>query len=199
MEDHFRALADLHRVLTTLDLRYAIGGSLASSLAGEARSSLDADVIVELTLPTLPAFLTAVDLAFYSFPDRARDAVAAGRSFNIIHKETLFKIDIFVAGHDRLTPLQLQRRRVVVLTAAPALSLFFISPEDVVIAKLVWFKKTDETSDRQWRDVLGVLKVRRGTLDLDYLRTAAETCGVRRLFDRAVAEAGGETGQDSPH
>ena len=73
--------------------------------------------------------------------------------------------------------------------AAP-LDLFFASPEDTVLAKLEWYRKGGEVSDRQWRDLLGVLKVQGETLDRAYLDHWAGELDVSDLLHRALEEAG---------
>lgn len=190
MREYLEALGDFHAVCDSTDIAYAIGGSLASSLAGEARSSLDADVIALLVPESLPEFVRALDVAFYVFPEMAEAAVRSGRSFNIVHRASLMKIDVFVAGRDPLTSRQIQRRTRVRIPGDTARTLWFLTAEDVVLAKLVWFAKTEESSEKQWRDILGVLKVQGGALDVTYLEDAANACGVAALLTRAREDAG---------
>jgi hypothetical protein len=64
-----------------------------------------------------------------------------------------------------------------------------VSPEDIVLLKLRWFKETGGTSERQWNDVLGVLAVQAEALDFDYLTDSAKELGLQELLDRAKAEA----------
>ena len=65
--------------------------------------------------------------------------------------------------------------------------IWMASAEDVILAKLSWFRKGGEVSEKQWRDVLGILRVQRGRLDADYLRSMAESLGLSDLLDRALA------------
>jgi hypothetical protein len=76
------------------------------------------------------------------------------------------------------------------LTGEPGSEVNVASPEDTVLQKLLGYRKGGETSDRQWRDVQGVLKARGKSLDRDYLERWAPTLGVMDLLERAVTEAG---------
>ena len=60
--------------------------------------------------------------------------------------------------------------------------------EDSVLAKLEWFRLTDETSQRQWDDVSRLVQLHSGSLDVGYLCTMAESIGVRDLLDRLLRE-----------
>jgi len=111
-----------------------------------------------------------------------------GRSFSVIHLKGAFKFDFFPVSADAFAQSQLDRKRFIV-SAIPGLeSLEFAiaSPEDTVLAKLVWFRKGGEVSDRQWHDILGILKVQSSRLDLDYVRAWAERLGVFDLLERAL-------------
>lgn len=64
-----------------------------------------------------------------------------------------------------------------------------LSPEDVILQKLRWYDAGQRISERQWRDVLGVLKVRAGTLDEGYLRQQAADAGLGELLEQALDDA----------
>jgi hypothetical protein len=85
--------------------------------------------------------------------------------------------------------MQLERRRKAVLTTDPEQSAYIVSPEDAVLAKLEWYRMGAEVSDRQWRDILGILKTHSGALDLDYLYLWAKELKVNDLLERAVEES----------
>jgi len=121
-----------------------------------------------------------------------RDALRRRSSFNLIHYETAFKVDIFIRKIRPFDQMQLERRKLAVIVADPEQSVYVLSPEDTLLAKLEWYRLGGEVSERQWRDVLGILQVREGELDLDYVRTWARELQVTDLLERALNEAGGE-------
>jgi hypothetical protein len=164
---------------------YSIGGSLASSFAGEPRASLDADVVVALTSGQVAAVIDALGPEFYADEAAVQRAVAAGSSTNVIHKTTGIKIDLFVAS-STLDHQQLARRRAVLVAGR---TWFVHSPEDILLQKLLWYRKGGGSSERQWRDVLGILLVSRTSLDDRYLDQLAATLQLTELLDRARRES----------
>ena len=117
-----------------------------------------------------------------------RDAIRRRSCFNIIHLETMLKIDVFVAGSDALAREELTRARGHRVSDDPPRELVLASAEDIVLQKLHWYRLGGEVSDRQWRDVLGVLAVRAGNLDTAYLERWAGHLAVEALLDRAMAQ-----------
>lgn len=173
-----------------LGIPYAVGGSLASSLHGVMRSTLDVDIVADMRLEHVPPLVAALSKEFYADDEMMRDAVEHHSSFNLIHYETAFKVDIFVCKPRAFDGMQLERRRTTVIATDPERSIYVASPEDTVLSKLEWYRMGGEVSDRQWRDILGVLKVRAGELDLDYLRKWAWELQVTDLLERALKETG---------
>ena len=100
----------------------------------------------------------------------------------------MFKVDIFITKHSRFEHMQFQRRELQVVTEDPLRKAYVATAEDIILAKLQWYRLGGEISDRQWGDVLGVLKVQSGRLDLEYLRSWAFELDVLDLFQKAFRE-----------
>ncbi|HXV63282.1 MAG TPA: hypothetical protein VEK15_21465 [Vicinamibacteria bacterium] len=179
-------------LLEELGVPYVIGGSLASSVHGTMRSTGDVDFVVDLKPEDVPPFVQALGDEFYVSENRVTRSVEAGGSFNVIALEPMFKVDFFVAKDKPFESSQLRRGEALRVSRTANERVNVSTPEDVVVAKLRWYRKGGEVSDRQWEDVLGVLRVKSGTLDEEYLERMAEEVGVSDLLTEALDEAGGE-------
>lgn len=181
--DPLHVAARVAAALDALDVAYSIGGSLAGSFAGEPRATLDIDMVVALEATHVPALVRALENDFYIDSDALHRAVMERSTTNLIHQRTSIKVDLFIAGG---TPLdeELLHRRV----RLSGQDLWVHSPEDILLQKLRWFRRGGEVSDRQWRDVLGIVRVQGQRLDHDYLTAGALRLQVRDLLERALEE-----------
>lgn len=176
-------------VLESLGVPYAVSGSIASALYGVARTTQDVDIVADLRPAHIRPLVEALSPEFYIDEPAIAEAIAHKGSFNLIHLESMFKVDVFVARDHPLDSAVLSRARREALLPDPQVSAMLISPEDAVVAKLVWYRQGREVSDRQWRDVVGMLHVLTNTLDRLYLERFAEQLGVHDLLERALREA----------
>lgn len=176
-------------VLENLGVTYAIGGSLASAVHGVMRATMDADLVADLKMEHIEPLTQALGDAFYADVEMMREAVHRHSSFNVIHLDTMFKVDVFVAKSREFDRSQLARRQSCVLSEDPPRRAYITSAEDIVLAKMEWYHVGGRTSDRQWRDILGVIKVQQNRLEHDYLRRMATTLGVSDLLEQALDEA----------
>jgi len=176
--------------LEALGVPYAIGGSFASALHGVMRATMDVDLVADVHEEDVAPFVQALGDAFYADAEMMRGAIAQHRSFNLIHMDTMFKVDVFVARPRDFDRAQLARRQLHLLAEEPERRAYVASAEDTILAKLEWYRLGGETSERQWRDALGVIKVQGEHLDRTYMRRMAVKLGVADLLDRVLDEAG---------
>lgn len=184
--DPLLVVGHIARALEALGVRYVVGGSVASSVYGVPRATQDVDVVAELYGKHVDRFVAMLSAEFYVDGDMIRDALARQATFNVVHLATMFKADIFAFKREPWMESEMARGRVETLsTDGGPVSLRFASPEDTLLHKLVWFRLGGETSDRQWGDVLGILKVQGARLDHAYLAEWAPTLGIGALLERA--------------
>jgi hypothetical protein len=176
-------------VFQKLGVPYLIGGSLASTLYGMVRTTQDSDIVAEMRMEHLQPFVAALQDEFYVDDEMIAESIQRNSSFNIIHRETMFKVDVFIPRPRPFLQSQLARAQKQVFAFETEVSAKFASPEDTILSKLEWYRMGGEVSDRQWRDILGVMKTRAGELDLDYLKKWAGELKVGDLLEHALKES----------
>jgi hypothetical protein len=176
-------------ILDRLGIEYVVGGSFASSARGIPRATMDIDIVADLNDDNARSLVQAVQPDFYADESAILRSVRIKRHFNIIHIDTAFKVDVFVP-RNKFDRAQLARRVAEPFGPDQGSTVYVASAEDIVLAKLRWYLETSRTSERQWRDVLGVLQVQAGRLDLSYLKEWALELGLSEELDRALLEAG---------
>lgn len=174
-----------------LEIPYLIGGSLASAVHGIVRATMDADLVADIQPKQVPPLVALLEGEFYTDADMIQDAILHSSSFNLIHLETMFKVDVFILKQRAFDINQMERRISQPLGDALDEQAYFSTAEDLILAKLEWFRAGGETSDRQWRDILGVLDIQSDRLDFKYLQKWAEELGVQDLLQKALQAKGG--------
>lgn len=188
LDEPLHVVGELARVLDALAIDYVIGGSLASSVFGVPRSTADADILANIRDEHVDALVAALASDWYVDARMIRDAIARRRSFNVINLSAMFKVDVFVP-RDEWSAEELRRsvRRQFVLDGK-TVKLRFASPEDVLLHKLHWYRLGNRVSERQWLDVLGMLRVQGDALDWEYVDSWAERLGLVELLRLARSQ-----------
>ena len=175
-------------VLHGLGVPYAIGGSLASTFHGKARTTVDSDLVAELRLEQVEPFVNQLKVAFYVDESSVREAIEHRRSFNVIHLGSAYKVDIFIPRDRDFDRAQLSNAKAQIVATDPERMARMATPEDTILAKLEWYRLGGEQSERQWRDVRGIIEVQGERLDRDYMESQATGLGVEDLLQRALSD-----------
>jgi hypothetical protein len=188
-DDNLPVLRRVIAVLDDLGIPYALGGSWASSLHGKARMTHDADLSVEPFPGKESDFCATFDAEYYVSLPAVERAVRDRSSFNIVHTPSSFKVDAFVRKERPFERSLMARRSPRTLSDDPAHPIQCVSPEDIILLKLEWYRLGGEVSERQWTDILEVMRVQGDSLDGAYLDRWAAEIGVADLLARARTEA----------
>ncbi|MBI3693296.1 MAG: hypothetical protein HY238_00435 [Acidobacteria bacterium] len=175
-------------VFNRLAIPYMVGGSLATSVHGVPRSTNDIDLVADVRPEHIPALFAELSTEFYADPEMMRQALRAGRMFNLIHYESSYKFDIYPVRSQPYYQAAFARRKLdqYSFEGREVVQFYVESPEDAILAKMVWYRAGNEISERQWSDILDVIRVQQDRLDLDYLRRWAQSLKVADLLERAI-------------
>lgn len=190
MENPFEVLSHVTRALEEQGVAYVVVGSFASSMRGLYRATSDIDLVAALQPAHVRSLVEALQEKFYIDEQAVRRAVSMRGSFNAIHFDAVFKVDIFVAKDDDFTRQQLARRRAERATPDAPQEIFVATAEDTILAKLSCYRSGGEVSRAQWSDVLGIAGTQGSGLDVEYLREWAGRLEVSDLLERLLEEAG---------
>lgn len=180
-----KSLSLLADALEALGIPYLIGGSVASGARSIARATRDIDLVARIGTNQVRRLADALGPDWYADPQQMDEAIRRERAFNLIHKVGGHKIDIFPATQD-FHEAQLARATHVRLPLLDEGRDYPVaSAEDILLAKLRWYRDGGEVSDRQWEDISNILEMN-PSIDLAYLRTWAARLRVDDLLTRAL-------------
>ncbi len=172
-----------------LGVLYYVGGSVASSAYGIARATLDVDLVSNLQSHQVNLLVEKLKPAYFIDNEMILDAIKTRSSFNIIHLDSMMKIDVFILIDKPYPQKAFERKRIDTLDdEAGSIKIYLCSPEDIILNKLEWYKAGNQVSERQWLDVLGVIKVQGDSLELEYIKRWAEELDIIDLLEKALSE-----------
>ncbi|MHB0958869.1 MAG: hypothetical protein ACYC0X_15005 [Pirellulaceae bacterium] len=187
-DDLVDALSPVVAAFHRLGIPHYVAGSVASSFHGATRTTMDVDVVCELSEDRIGLFVQSFDDSFYISEAAVRDAVRRKSCFNLIHMPTSFKIDVFISRGRPFDAAAMRRATPESLGETRAVNVPIASAEDSIISKLEWYRLTNETSERQWDDVSRLICLLGDAADVEYLRGAAESIEVADLLARLLSQ-----------
>ncbi|MFQ6049849.1 MAG: nucleotidyl transferase AbiEii/AbiGii toxin family protein [Candidatus Paceibacterales bacterium] len=172
------------RILKDLKIPYAITGGFAVAVWGKPRFTADIDIIIELTsqnIPPLTKTLLAINKDVYVSEKAMRDALKRKGEFNFIHPQTGLKVDFWVTDSkaDIYGKLKLER---AVAKKIDRQKIFFVSPEDLILSKLIWYKESE--SPKHLEDVKTIFNNSKLKLDLNYIKKRANSQGTLEILEK---------------
>ena len=173
----------------SLGVRHFIRGSMASSLYGESRSTHDVDIAAALRPEHVAPLVRRAGGEFFLQPEFVEEAVRGTRMFTMVLRASFVKVDVYVRALCGFFQSELERARLIQVRRAPAGEAWMPTPEDIVLQKLAWYRQGDCVSERQWNDVLGVLRNWHARVDMAYLRSWAKELEVSDLLEKALVQA----------
>ncbi len=188
-EDLVDALAPVVAILEKLEIRYFVGGSVASSYHGAVRSTMDVDIVCEMNEDQVSSFQNSLTDDYYASEPAILDAVTRKSCFNLIHLPSSFKVDVFVSRGRPFDLDSMKRATRESIGNDRSLKVAIATAEDSIIAKLEWYKLGNQASERQWDDVSRLMKLLGDQAEIDYLRQAAKSIGVQDLLARLLADS----------
>ncbi|NJN66541.1 MAG: hypothetical protein HC884_07415 [Chloroflexaceae bacterium] len=184
------AMSPVIDALEHLGVPYYIGGSVASIIHGVPRTTIDVDLVADLAAEHVRPLVQALQATCYLEETMIQEALFHRSSFHIIHQESGIKVDVFLPGLRAFDREMAKRARPLIIAETNPRPFFLASPEDTILSKLEWYAMGNQVSERQWNDVLGILKVQGEALDQTYLRRWATELALSSLLERAIEEAG---------
>lgn len=185
-DDLVLALGPVARAFHSLGVPFYVGGSVASSYHGAVRSTMDVDLVCELTDDQVARLLSQLGQDYYASEPAIREAIRRKSSFNLIHYSTSFKVDVFVSQQRPFDRQAMTRAQNGTLGRNAALTVPFATAEDIIVIKLQWYRLGNETSERQWNDVSRLRALLGDSVDAEYLRQASQSVGVHDLLQRLL-------------
>lgn len=188
--DIVQAITPVVNAFNKLGILYYIGGSVASSAYGLARATMNVDFVSNISNQHVSKFVKIIERAYYIDENMILDAIKNKSFFNLIHLETMLKVDIFIVKDNEYHKNTLQQKKKNILDEDKQITeVYFASAEDVILSKLQWFRMGGNISERQWKDVLGVINVQQESLNIDYLKHWAQELDLADLLDKTFTES----------
>ena len=180
------ALEPVAKALQFMDVCFYVGGSVASSYHGASRSTLDVDLVADLKRKNVDLLVEKLQNEYYVSSSAIIDAIERCSCFNLIHLSSSFKVDVFIFKNRDFDKASMTRAKLGKVDSQSEFEVPIASPEDTILSKLEWFRLGNEVSERQWDDVVRVMKVLGDHANHEYLTRTAANLNVADLLQKLL-------------
>lgn len=186
IQDSTQLATQLHAIFAAAGVPYYVTGGVAAITYGEPRTTRDLDVVISVPQNALPPLVAVLEAEGFYVPGVEDVKTGRIRTLQVTHITSLSRADLMLAENDDYEWLKFERRRV--LDWPNSAEIYLVSPEDLVVNKLRWGRKSQ--SQKQWRDVLGILKTQQDALDYEYMHHWAAEFDLSMQLEQITLEAG---------
>ncbi len=162
------------------NIPYMITGGSAVGFWGHIRSTMDIDIVIQIEADTIDRFLQSLEEDAYINIETTRKLISNKKMFNVIHNSTCFKVDFIPLQEDIYEVKKFNNRTKI---AIQDIEIYVISPEDLIISKLLWSKKTGE-SERQIKDCESIYRLNSESLNIDYMKKWVKELHIEDKFEK---------------
>lgn len=179
MNEELELIKEVASRLEQAGIGYMMTGSMAMAVYTTPRMTRDIDIVIQVTYEDTKKIVELFQNDFYIDETSVRQAVENRGMFNIIHNESVIKIDFIIRKDEEYRLEEFARRQTVEIEGQP---ISVVAPEDLILSKLVWARQSD--SELQLGDVRQMLTAL-NDIDDDYLKNWSEKLGVAELLEKA--------------
>lgn len=173
-------LKRIGKILSDLKITYLITGGIAVAAFGRVRATHDIDIVVEIKEKEINPLATAFRKMFkggYADEEMMKDALQNEGQFNFIDPNTGFKIDFWIQKNDEFSESEFSRKKIKIIDKQ---KLYFISPEDLILRKLLWYKLGD--GSKHLEDADSIFKFSKN-IDVNYIKKWAEKQETNKILE----------------
>ena len=181
------ALEPVANALHSMDVSFYVGGLVASSYHIASRSTLDVDLVADLKRKNVDLLVDKLQNEYYMSGSAIIDAIERCSCFNLIHLSSSFKVDVFIPKNRDFDKISMTRAKLGKIDSRSEFEVPIASPEDTILSKLEWYRLGNEASERQWDDVVRVMKVLGDHANHEYLMRNAVNLNVADLLQKLLA------------
>ena len=177
-EDQERILKDCTDRFERLGIDYMLTGSMAMVAYAMMRMTNDIDIVLEVNSRHAEKIINGFEPDYYVPHQRVRDAISRKLMFNVLHQETLVKIDCVMRKDNEFQKVAFSHRKKINYSG---FDLWIIGKEDLILSKLIWAKES--RSEMQMRDVASMI---RNGFDEDYVRSWAKKLDIESILEECI-------------